>query len=303
MGMCDICCAEDTGRLVSSSQMREAVLDNGFNPFKLGLVSWESGSPEEFEFWKGTIVEQDVSDWGLCEHCFAAVRPYFSGEPTPAGISGSFVSPRGSVSSNPVREYAARISNSTTTRITRSWRNTLINSGFALAAITAAVALWSNEHEVWATILAFLGLGAAIVAFLSGKAVCPICGKQMETLVGIDQCPHCGLYSRAENKSLQPISPGFVSDQPIFAIEIKSLNDPSIWKCRWQDSCCVCDRPAIRYETLGFDKEFKRYIIKVGHCGEHKTGVASENFKLKFRSFDSWLKFTSSNAKGVTSKT
>jgi hypothetical protein len=91
MGMCDICARVGEGTYISSSQMQEAVA-NGFNPFKLSLVPWESGDTE-FESWKD-VVGQDVSDWNLCGNCFAGIRAYFSGEPAPQGVKEATVSVR-----------------------------------------------------------------------------------------------------------------------------------------------------------------------------------------------------------------
>src|SRR5262249_23435868 len=44
-----------------------------------------------YQFWKDTVVEQDVGDWNLCARCFAAIRPYFSGDPAPMGIDKAHV--------------------------------------------------------------------------------------------------------------------------------------------------------------------------------------------------------------------
>src|SRR5580700_5126112 len=90
MALCDVCGAEGRGTLVGSAQVREAVLDNGFDPFKLGLIPAArigTTPAAAFEHWKKTIVEHDVSDWDLCPRCFAAIRPHFQGEPMPTGVS------------------------------------------------------------------------------------------------------------------------------------------------------------------------------------------------------------------------
>lgn len=90
MGVCDICASPGEGTHLAASQVREAVLDNGFDPFARKL--FPKVTPiGYFEHWKNTVVAPDTSDWNLCDRCFAAIRPYFNGDPAPLEVHESYV--------------------------------------------------------------------------------------------------------------------------------------------------------------------------------------------------------------------
>ena len=97
MVVCDICGAPGSGTLVSSNDMRKAVLKKGFNPFALGLAknpfAFMSMNPAmAFESWKNTIVKQDTSDWNICAGCMLKLRSYMEGAPQPTGVTKATIS-------------------------------------------------------------------------------------------------------------------------------------------------------------------------------------------------------------------
>ena len=75
---CDICGAWSEGTRISALKMRAAVLDEGFNPFSIGLATGHGDPAEDFEWWKSMLVAQDASDWFLCDRCQAAINPYLA---------------------------------------------------------------------------------------------------------------------------------------------------------------------------------------------------------------------------------
>jgi hypothetical protein len=92
MMKCDICARYvESGTLVSASQMREAVLKLGFNPFTNGLISKEMlsviGRPPQqaYEEWTVTV-RNDQTDWNLCSTCFAVLKPLV-GQPKSSGVT------------------------------------------------------------------------------------------------------------------------------------------------------------------------------------------------------------------------
>jgi hypothetical protein len=320
MGLCDICATEGEGTYISSSQMREAVA-NGFNPFEPRLVPWESQAGE-FESWKG-IVDQDVTDWNLCSNCYKGIRRYFSGEPAPQRIKTADDAVCKSAGSDALREYSLRISRATITSLRRSLVDTIIRGVCSVAAVVGSIALWSNEHGIWAVLVAFcLAFPLALAAYWSGEAQCPFCLEKIKHFkVGIDQCSKCGLYSEGEGGQLRPVPPGYAAEDPTFTIKIDSLKDPSDWRWPWLykppsaylkavvlwdgshgkrpawSRCCVCDELATREETIEFRIPPMVYKLNVGHCGAHKKGISVEIDAINFRAINSWLEFRFLNSK------
>lgn len=94
MAVCDICNAPGMGTLVSSDQMREAVYQNGFDPFKLGLAGGAGeimgiSKAQQFEHWKNNIVAQDTSDWNVCSECMSVLESRLNNAPQATGVMHS----------------------------------------------------------------------------------------------------------------------------------------------------------------------------------------------------------------------
>lgn len=81
MAVCDICNSPGMGKLVSANSMRTAVNMNGFNPYKLGLVSntysmLGISDDMAFDNWKQNIVDIDTTDWNVCGSCMNVLKRY-----------------------------------------------------------------------------------------------------------------------------------------------------------------------------------------------------------------------------------
>ena len=82
---CDICGKTGRGSLVSSNEMRYAVNQRGFDPFRLGLaeskVLLAAGMTvrQIFEGWKSTMVANDTGGWHVCERCMKRVKRHLPG--------------------------------------------------------------------------------------------------------------------------------------------------------------------------------------------------------------------------------
>ncbi|MBN2612311.1 MAG: hypothetical protein JXB00_12190 [Bacteroidales bacterium] len=101
MAVCDICNSPGMGTLISAEQMRSAVFQKGFNPFKLKLASnsyafMGISEDQTFQNWKNTIVAQDTSDWNICSKCMGVLKNYMTSTPKPTGVANA------TVSSNPL---------------------------------------------------------------------------------------------------------------------------------------------------------------------------------------------------------
>ena len=101
VGSCDICSSECEGTVIGAPQMRRAVSNRGFDPFKMGLTGKHGDPAKNFAWWKNSIVFQDPSDWSLCARCWEKISPYLDGKPEPTGVRESYVSipPSGPTSS------------------------------------------------------------------------------------------------------------------------------------------------------------------------------------------------------------
>lgn len=107
MAVCDICNAPGIGRIISAENIRQAVFENGFDPYALGLINTvvifggitnaklENSAAETYEMWKKSIVAQDTSDWNICPSCMVKLEPYLKGTPKPTGVT------QGTLSTNP----------------------------------------------------------------------------------------------------------------------------------------------------------------------------------------------------------
>ncbi|MGH9428816.1 MAG: tetratricopeptide repeat protein, partial [Terriglobia bacterium] len=87
MSNCSLCEASGQGMMISAAKMRVAVFDGGFDPFARGLMPSKLDTLTNYANWKNNIVALEIADWVLCERCYAAVRPHFSGDPAPIGIN------------------------------------------------------------------------------------------------------------------------------------------------------------------------------------------------------------------------
>ena len=109
MAVCDICNSPGMGTLVSAEQMRSAVFQKGFNPFKLKLAAnsysfMGISDDQAFNNWKNTIVAQDTSDWNICSKCMGILKGYMSSAPKPTGVASSTVSANPVISSQKAKE-------------------------------------------------------------------------------------------------------------------------------------------------------------------------------------------------------
>jgi len=89
--VCDVCYKPGKGTVIGAAQVRDAVLNHGFNPFARNLVPGAPKDSAYFEKWKTSVVRVDVSDWNLCQRCYGEIRPFFSGAPAPAGVEEAFI--------------------------------------------------------------------------------------------------------------------------------------------------------------------------------------------------------------------
>lgn len=92
MARCDICTEEGQGTLISAAQMRVAVFDDGFNPFRIGLVRSHEDPAKDYALWMVTVAAPKMSDWNLCDRCLATISPYLTGKLAPTGVEESHVS-------------------------------------------------------------------------------------------------------------------------------------------------------------------------------------------------------------------
>ena len=122
MAVCDICSSPGMGTLISAEQMRSAVFQKGFNPFKLKLATntyamMGISDDQAFQNWKSTIVAQDTSDWNICSKCMGVLKNYMKSAPKPTGVASA------TVSANPViaSQKASEVENKYKDRETKKW--------------------------------------------------------------------------------------------------------------------------------------------------------------------------------------
>lgn len=88
LSFCDICNTPVEGTKISAGPMQRA-LAGGFNPFGGQYID-----PRKLELWR-LLVQQNTTDWNLCDECLTKVRPYVGGSSAAArpvaSIPGSTV--------------------------------------------------------------------------------------------------------------------------------------------------------------------------------------------------------------------
>ena len=89
---CDICGGTGGGTCLGATQVRSAA-KKGFNPFRMGLFPREllaSSSRTEEDAYRNWLhmVEQNETDWDLCDGCFAGIKPYVPDASRPSDKHG-----------------------------------------------------------------------------------------------------------------------------------------------------------------------------------------------------------------------
>lgn len=82
MYLCDICSKQsDTlGTLITSDDMKKAVLGKQFDPFKLNIASptskFRQYGPMAYNAWIVEVVGPDNTDWNICSNCLSVLQKY-----------------------------------------------------------------------------------------------------------------------------------------------------------------------------------------------------------------------------------
>ncbi len=127
MAVCDVCSSPGMGTLISAEQMRSAVFQKGFNPFKLKLAANAYAmmgitDDQAFNNWKTTIVAQDTSDWNICSQCMSVLKDYLKSAPKPTGVATSTVSANPLIASQKAKEVEDNYKTSGTKKWWQIWK-------------------------------------------------------------------------------------------------------------------------------------------------------------------------------------
>ena len=88
MAICDVCSVTGNFKHINASSIKTAV-SNGFNPWKLGLVSTRDinralaginkvTDQQAFLNWKNNTVMPDTTPWNVCPRCNSHLNKYLS---------------------------------------------------------------------------------------------------------------------------------------------------------------------------------------------------------------------------------
>lgn len=124
MAVCDICGKAGTGQFVTSDNMRRAVCDRGFDPFKLGLAEggamgalglsisqlFENWKNMMFENWKNMMVMPETGGWNVCPQCMAVLGRYLNVSSGSTSAASYRQSVAGSPQTAPTAPVQARVS-------------------------------------------------------------------------------------------------------------------------------------------------------------------------------------------------
>lgn len=179
----------------------------------------------------------------------------------------------------------------------REWKVTAAAAGGCVAIGVVSLWLWSNDHQVFAILVALIVFPVAFAALFVRRAPCPRCGHPV-LLVGIDRCPNCHDWIRVDGNQIKPVEVGFVADSAVFDLDIPI---PILPRLEFPPGgCCVCGGPPAIDETL----EVQGTTFVIPHCGSHEHGVtwslgmvgtAIPMVTFGFRSFDYWKGFQQLN--------
>lgn len=179
------------------------------------------------------------------------------------------------------------------TDIVFSWSSTMKMLGLIAGLIFLAVVLYVAEFTILAYVAGAIGLLMLIVLpfmGLGGKALCPVCGAEVELLITnarYVQCGKCGEYLEGRDKKLWQMDTLHIADSPQFAVRLpwddlkqatstvihgdmeSYLTEKILTKkgphrvlpASWPSSCCVCGKPATRQEVIA------KTLIKAGGFG------------------------------------
>jgi hypothetical protein len=197
--------------------------------------------------------------------------------------------------------------NTTTTRVSRSWKATIGNLIGGIGALGISVLLFATIVEgaittgialipaVVGLILVYMALGGA------GTGSCPVCGAALGGLStkandGV-LCPSCHNYSEGKDGLLWQTDPNRIADEPMFS-------SPLPPEFKFPDGCCVCGRPAEGRETIRLRTQNASSAVTastvgvtsstevslgVPHCTEHKGGArlsgTPQSPHIKLRSY------------------
>jgi hypothetical protein len=196
---------------------------------------------------------------------------------------------------------------STTTRVSRSWKATIGYMIGAILAIGISVLLFATiaEGPVTVGIALIPGIVGLILLYMAfggaGTAACPACGA---TLGGLSTrandgvlCPSCHVYSEGKDGTLWRTDPNRIADEPIFSSPLPA-------DFRFPSGCCVCGRPAEGRETIKLRTQnassavtastvgvttSTEVSVGVPHCAEHKGGArlggTPQSPHIKLRSY------------------
>ncbi|MBI5625509.1 MAG: hypothetical protein HY924_17155 [Elusimicrobia bacterium] len=169
------------------------------------------------------------------------------------------------------------------TRVSRSWKHTLLLGGAGLGLTVWAGLILAEGGSGWGVAIGLAGLFClAGGILLGGHAPCPTCGETLAYLSSVmtttyNKCPGCGDYFRCEAGELRAIAPDHVADEPQFSIPLpESSVMPGL--------CCHCGAPASERRTLSLGIRLVEspasltareatLSLEVPCCGRHQDGA------------------------------
>jgi hypothetical protein len=151
--------------------------------------------------------------------------------------------------------------------IERSWLKTLVWALVMLMLICLAGFMGYSGEYLVSWLLGLFGLLSILgISHGSYSTHCPVCDKELRSLIGLKRCPKCLSYGKVSDGNYYELPPDCVTEVPLLALPLGDRR-------QMPPLCCACGAPAARSERLRIIRVEFAFDLDAPHCALHTGGA------------------------------